>query len=58
MNLPEYRAAVRTAQNRFQNAVTEASEVLAKELLAADDRFFEEEPKAVEAEEHVPMRRR
>jgi hypothetical protein len=49
MNLPEYRRAYRTATERFQVAVSEAAEVLYRELLIADDKFFEdkEEAKAV-----------
>lgn len=58
MNLPEYRHACRMAQERLHAAVQEASEALAKDLMAADERFFEEQPKAVAIDEEYAVRRR
>ena len=59
MNLPEYRRAYRMAQERFSAAVSEASEVLGKELAVADERFFEDQEKAVAIDEdYAVMKRR
>jgi len=49
MNLPEYRAAIRVAQMRFEDAVREASAVLSKDVVAADELFF--------SEQDIPMER-
>lgn len=41
MNLPEYRRAVKHAQDQFQKAVLVAAESLEQNLAAVDREFFE-----------------
>lgn len=51
MNLPEYRAALHAAHTQFRATVEDAAQRLQGALQKADAAFYEEQPKAVAAEQ-------